>query len=69
MLQSHEGEMGILLFITSLFPPKLLYVNEMTFRKHPRMGGGGGLVARGINHVIRRLELSVPLPEGRRVEG
>ena len=37
------------------------YVNEMTCGKH--LGKGKGLVARRTNHVIRRLELSMPPPD------
>lgn len=34
------------------------YVNDVIFRKHPRMG----LVTRGINHMIIGLELALPPP-------
>lgn len=39
--------------------PKVVYENEVTLGKHPRMG----LVARGTKHVIRGLVLSVPSPD------
>ena len=40
-LQSHKGEIGILLlFITSPFSPHPGYVREVIFGKHLRMGAG-----------------------------
>ena len=46
LLQSHKGEMGVLLFTTSLFPPRL-GVNDVPFGNHVRM------------RLLARLELSV----------
>lgn len=47
LLQSHNGEMDVLLFVTNPFQPQLSLVNEMTFGNPLRMGE---LVDRGTNH-------------------
>ena len=50
----------VLLFITNPFPPQLgLFVNEVTFGKHLRLGE---LVA-GESTINRGLDLSVPPPD------
>ena len=56
-----KSDKSILRFMTRPCQPKpkVVYENEVTLGKHPRMG----LVARGTKHVIRGLVLSVPSPD------
>lgn len=49
--------------LVSCYPPQLGYVNEVTFEKHQRMGGGGkGWLPEELT-MSRGVGFSVPTPD------